>query len=57
MIESTTGALRLGPKFVGPLARSQIFIAYSTTAVRLIAMWVRAIFFTGGAPPCRRANR
>ena len=31
MIESTTGALRLVPKFVGPLARSQIFIAYSTT--------------------------
>ena len=26
MIESTTGALRLVPKFVGPLARSQIFI-------------------------------
>jgi len=35
---------------VGPLARNPIFIAYNTTAARLIAMWVRAIFFTGGAP-------
>ena len=28
--------------------RSQIFMAYSTTTVRLIAMWVTAIFLTGG---------
>ncbi len=32
------GALMLAFILVGPLARSQIFIAYSTTAVRLIAM-------------------
>ena len=49
--ESRTGVLMLVLILVGPLARSQIFIAYRTTAVRLIAMWVRAIFLTGGAPP------
>jgi hypothetical protein len=51
MIESTTGALRFAAKFAGLLARSQTFIAYRTTAVRLIATWVKATYLNGGAPP------
>ena len=43
--------LMCGPILLGSLTRSQIFIAYSTTAVRLIVICARAIFLTGGAPP------
>ncbi len=37
------------PLLAGSLTRSQIFVAYSTIAVRLIVMCVGAIFLTGGA--------
>ena len=36
---------------LGPRTRIQTFIAQRTTAVRLIVLWVKAIFLTGGAPP------
>ena len=46
MIESTRERSCLRPAG-GRLARNQMLIAYSTTAVRLIVICVSAIFLTG----------
>ncbi|KAI3604950.1 hypothetical protein D8I24_2655 (plasmid) [Cupriavidus necator H850] len=48
-IESRTGMLMLALSPLGPVAGSQILIAYSATTVRFIAMWISAICLTDGA--------